>query len=71
MQSTPDILAAVPSSPAPVVSAPLLGVPLAITDYETTLDWVDAAVATRRRAYVCVAAVHTVIVPGGSTGKPA
>jgi N-acetylglucosaminyldiphosphoundecaprenol N-acetyl-beta-D-mannosaminyltransferase len=40
---------------------PVLGVPLAITDYERTLRWVDAAVAARRRSYVCVAAVHTVM----------
>jgi N-acetylglucosaminyldiphosphoundecaprenol N-acetyl-beta-D-mannosaminyltransferase len=39
----------------------VLGVPLALTDYERTLDWIDAAVAARARAYVCVAAVHTVM----------
>jgi N-acetylglucosaminyldiphosphoundecaprenol N-acetyl-beta-D-mannosaminyltransferase len=39
----------------------LLGVPLALTDYERTMDWMDAAVAERRREYVCVAAVHTVM----------
>jgi N-acetylglucosaminyldiphosphoundecaprenol N-acetyl-beta-D-mannosaminyltransferase len=40
---------------------PVLGVPLALTDYESTLDWIDAAVAARARSYVCVAAVHTVM----------
>ena len=35
--------------------------PLALTDYERTLDWIDDAVATRHRGYVCVAAVHTVM----------
>jgi N-acetylglucosaminyldiphosphoundecaprenol N-acetyl-beta-D-mannosaminyltransferase len=39
----------------------VLGVPLAITDYERTMDWVDASVETGRRGYVCVAAVHTVM----------
>jgi N-acetylglucosaminyldiphosphoundecaprenol N-acetyl-beta-D-mannosaminyltransferase len=39
----------------------VLGLPLAITDYERTLRWVDAAVAARQRGYVCVAAVHTVM----------
>jgi N-acetylglucosaminyldiphosphoundecaprenol N-acetyl-beta-D-mannosaminyltransferase len=39
----------------------ILGVPLALTDYERTLDWVDAVVAARGRSYVCVAAVHTVM----------
>jgi N-acetylglucosaminyldiphosphoundecaprenol N-acetyl-beta-D-mannosaminyltransferase len=42
-------------------SAQVLGVPLALTDYEATLDWIDAAVAARHRGYVCVAAVHTVM----------
>jgi N-acetylglucosaminyldiphosphoundecaprenol N-acetyl-beta-D-mannosaminyltransferase len=49
----------------PAVQAPatqeLLGVPLALTDYERTMDWMDAAIAERRREYVCVAAVHTVM----------
>jgi N-acetylglucosaminyldiphosphoundecaprenol N-acetyl-beta-D-mannosaminyltransferase len=39
----------------------VLGVPLAITDYERTLDWVDGSVEAGRRGYVCVAAVHTVM----------
>ncbi len=44
-----------------VEQAPVLGVPLAVTDYERTLDWIDAAVALRAREYLCVAAVHTVM----------
>jgi N-acetylglucosaminyldiphosphoundecaprenol N-acetyl-beta-D-mannosaminyltransferase len=40
---------------------PVLGVPLALIDYERTLDWIDAAVARRQRGYICVAAVHTVV----------
>jgi N-acetylglucosaminyldiphosphoundecaprenol N-acetyl-beta-D-mannosaminyltransferase len=47
--------------PALVPSAEVLGVPLALIDYAGTLDWIDAAVAERRRAYICVAAVHTVM----------
>ena len=39
----------------------VLGVPLALTDYEKTLDWIDGTVATNGRGYVCVAAVHTVM----------
>jgi N-acetylglucosaminyldiphosphoundecaprenol N-acetyl-beta-D-mannosaminyltransferase len=39
----------------------VLGVPLAIIDYEQTLDWVDASVEAGQRGYVCVAAVHTVM----------
>jgi N-acetylglucosaminyldiphosphoundecaprenol N-acetyl-beta-D-mannosaminyltransferase len=47
--------------PAPR-TVPLLGIPLALIDYDQTMDWIDAAVAERRRGYVCVAAVHTVMV---------
>ena len=44
-----------------VASESLLGVPLAITDYERTLDFIDASVASGARGYICVAAVHTVM----------
>jgi len=44
-----------------VARVPLLGIPLAITDYDRTLEWIDDAVAQRRRGYLCVAAVHTVM----------
>ena len=58
--STPALPA--PARPAPpVASQDVLGVPLALTDYSTTLDWIEAAVAARQRAYICVAAVHTVM----------
>lgn len=40
----------------------VLGVPLALTDYERTMEWMDATVAGDERGYVCVAAVHTVMV---------
>jgi len=57
------------SAPArPAVAAPtlpatadVLGVPLALIDYEQTLDWIDAAVAAGHRGYLCVAATHTVM----------
>jgi N-acetylglucosaminyldiphosphoundecaprenol N-acetyl-beta-D-mannosaminyltransferase len=39
----------------------VLGVPLGLTDYEQTLDWIDATVASRGRGYVCVCNVHTVM----------
>jgi N-acetylglucosaminyldiphosphoundecaprenol N-acetyl-beta-D-mannosaminyltransferase len=44
-----------------IKTAGVLGVPLALTDYERTLDWVDAAVEHDHRGYICVAAVHTVM----------
>src|SRR4051812_28431552 len=57
---TESPLAAREASPA-VKRQQVLGVPLALVDYERTLDWIDAAVAARRRGYICVAAVHTVM----------
>src|SRR6478672_9785005 len=46
----------------PPASVEVLGIPLALTDYERTMDWMDATIASQRRGYVCVAAVHTVMV---------
>jgi len=52
-----EIAAAVPP-PATEV----LGVPLALTDYDRTMSWIDATIARGQQGYVCVAAVHTVMV---------
>jgi N-acetylglucosaminyldiphosphoundecaprenol N-acetyl-beta-D-mannosaminyltransferase len=46
---------------APPPAQAVLGIPLALTDYERTLDWIDAAVEADARSYICVAAVHTVM----------
>ncbi len=43
-------------------SAEVLGIPLALTDYTQTMDWIDATIRSGGRGYVCVAAVHTVMV---------
>ena len=66
--STSSFEAIAPAAPAPhpvtlprVAQAPVLGTPLAVTDYERTLDWIDAAIALGAREYLCVAAVHTVM----------
>jgi N-acetylglucosaminyldiphosphoundecaprenol N-acetyl-beta-D-mannosaminyltransferase len=39
----------------------VLGIPLALTDYDGAVDWIESTVVERRRAYVCVANVHTVM----------
>jgi N-acetylglucosaminyldiphosphoundecaprenol N-acetyl-beta-D-mannosaminyltransferase len=49
------------ASPMRPPTADVLGVPLALIDYEGTLDWIDAMAAARRPGYVCVAATHTVM----------
>ena len=46
----------------PPPAAEVLGVPLALTDYDRTMSWIDATIARGQRGYVCVAAVHTVMV---------
>jgi N-acetylglucosaminyldiphosphoundecaprenol N-acetyl-beta-D-mannosaminyltransferase len=59
--STSSFEAIAPAALPPVAQAPVLGVPLAVTDYERTLEWIDAAVQLGAREYLCVAAVHTVM----------
>jgi|SRR5437588_1048349 len=49
-------------SPAPLPRAEVLGIPLALTNYERTMDWLDGIVASRQPAYVTAAAVHLVMV---------
>lgn len=39
----------------------VLGVRLAVTDYDQTLDWIDAMVAARLRGYICACYVTTVM----------
>jgi len=49
-------------SPIPVTAtAEVLGVPLALTDYARTLEWMDAMAVAREQGYVCVCNVHTVM----------
>ena len=55
-----------PQEPAPAPIAPeavsILGIPLAMTDYDATMEWMDASIAHREKGYICVAATHTVMV---------
>jgi N-acetylglucosaminyldiphosphoundecaprenol N-acetyl-beta-D-mannosaminyltransferase len=39
----------------------VLGIQLALTDYDEMLDWIDAMVASRERGYLCACNVHTVM----------
>jgi N-acetylglucosaminyldiphosphoundecaprenol N-acetyl-beta-D-mannosaminyltransferase len=45
-----------------VVRRRLLGVPVALVDYEHAMDEMDAIVASRKRGYVCAIAVHALMV---------
>src|SRR5205085_8360764 len=40
----------------------LLGIPIAMTDYERAMDVMDGMVARRERGYVCAVAVHALTV---------
>jgi len=40
----------------------ILGVPIALVDYERAMDIMDHLIDTRQRGYVCAAAVHAVVV---------
>jgi N-acetylglucosaminyldiphosphoundecaprenol N-acetyl-beta-D-mannosaminyltransferase len=53
-----------PAQPAPVAPSAVcvLGVPLSLTDYADTMEWMDASIAHREKGYVCVAATHTIMV---------
>ena len=39
----------------------VLGVQLALTDYDETLDWIDSMIAAQARGYLCACNVHTVM----------
>jgi N-acetylglucosaminyldiphosphoundecaprenol N-acetyl-beta-D-mannosaminyltransferase len=43
-------------------SAAVLGIPLALTDYETVIEWIDAMIASDSRGSLTAAAVHLVML---------
>jgi N-acetylglucosaminyldiphosphoundecaprenol N-acetyl-beta-D-mannosaminyltransferase len=47
--------------PAPPQSAEVLGIPLAISDYQHVLDWMDSMIACGARGYLTAAAVNLVM----------
>jgi N-acetylglucosaminyldiphosphoundecaprenol N-acetyl-beta-D-mannosaminyltransferase len=58
-----------PTPPSPAVAlapdlprADVLGIPLAVTDYDGTMDWMDSTIASGHRACLSAAAVHLVMV---------
>jgi N-acetylglucosaminyldiphosphoundecaprenol N-acetyl-beta-D-mannosaminyltransferase len=59
--STPASLPRATAAVVPMPAQDVLGIPLALTSYDGTLDWIDDAVAAGARSYICVAAVHTVM----------
>jgi N-acetylglucosaminyldiphosphoundecaprenol N-acetyl-beta-D-mannosaminyltransferase len=49
------------SVPAPPDTTEILGIPLAISDYERVMDWMDSMIATGERGYLTAAAVNLVM----------
>jgi N-acetylglucosaminyldiphosphoundecaprenol N-acetyl-beta-D-mannosaminyltransferase len=47
--------------PPPPPTAEILGIPLAISNYEEVMDWMDAMIAADARGYVTAAAVNLVM----------
>jgi N-acetylglucosaminyldiphosphoundecaprenol N-acetyl-beta-D-mannosaminyltransferase len=47
--------------PSPPPTAEVLGIPLAISDYEEVMDWMDAVIAGDERGYMTAAAVNLVM----------
>jgi N-acetylglucosaminyldiphosphoundecaprenol N-acetyl-beta-D-mannosaminyltransferase len=56
-----DAISSLPT-PAEVRTREILGIPIAMTDYEQAMDVMDGMVARRERGYVCAVAVHAVMV---------
>jgi N-acetylglucosaminyldiphosphoundecaprenol N-acetyl-beta-D-mannosaminyltransferase len=50
-----------PSAPTPPARAEILDVPLAISDYDEVIDWMEAMIAAGGRGYVTAAAVNLVM----------
>jgi N-acetylglucosaminyldiphosphoundecaprenol N-acetyl-beta-D-mannosaminyltransferase len=50
------------SSLAAIQTREILGVPIAMTDYDQAMDVMDGMIARRERGYVCAVAVHAVMV---------
>jgi N-acetylglucosaminyldiphosphoundecaprenol N-acetyl-beta-D-mannosaminyltransferase len=50
-----------PTTPSLPPRAEILGVPLAVSDYEEVMDWMDATIAADGRGYLTAAAVNLVM----------
>jgi N-acetylglucosaminyldiphosphoundecaprenol N-acetyl-beta-D-mannosaminyltransferase len=62
MPSQSSLPADTPARPDSPPTTSVLGIPLARTSYEQTMDWMDERVVARDRVFLCAAAVHLVMV---------
>ncbi len=65
---TPISESLAPSAVPGVRTREILGIPMAMTDYDGAMDVMDDMVETRRRGWVCAAAVHSVMVAQDDPG---
>ena len=49
-------------TPQDIPSRDILGIPIAMTDYEHAMDVMDGMISRRERGYVCAVAVHALTV---------
>lgn len=49
------------SAPTDLKRAPVLGIPIAVANYESVMDWMDARIAANRPASVTAAAVNLIM----------
>src|SRR5258708_5366075 len=49
------------TAPEPPARAAVLGIPLAVSDYEAVIDWMEAMASVGARGYVTAAAVNLVM----------
>jgi N-acetylglucosaminyldiphosphoundecaprenol N-acetyl-beta-D-mannosaminyltransferase len=61
-QHQPSIPSGVPVTVDSVKTRPVLGVPVAVTDYTEAVEVMDGMVESRERGYICVAPVHALMV---------
>ncbi len=61
MDAAANARASSSDSPPPPRTAEVLGIPLAVSDYEHVLDWMQQTIAADGRAYVTAAAVNLVM----------
>jgi N-acetylglucosaminyldiphosphoundecaprenol N-acetyl-beta-D-mannosaminyltransferase len=57
-----EAVSAEPSAAAQIRTREILGIPVAMTDYDEAMRAMDEMVATRERGYVVAAAVHAIMV---------
>jgi N-acetylglucosaminyldiphosphoundecaprenol N-acetyl-beta-D-mannosaminyltransferase len=61
----------VSATPTELPRAEILGIPLAIADYGSVIDWMETTIATRTRAYMSAAAVNLVMAAREDPGTRA